>query len=254
MEDLTFPIIKTNLYEQIADGLERIIMDAGGTLEKLPSENELARHFEVSRTVIREALKVLKERGLVTLRNGERAYVSKPKADTVSSAIDRIVHMDNIGNDDLHGVRNILELAAVRLAAERAEADDIEELKAILQAMADGTLPLEDRIGLDARFHLAIAGASKNELLRMCVDVMDLLIRKYMSKGIFDDESIRLTMEEHGRIVGRIEARDPVGAELAMRDHLEASRAQVAGYEKAKSLRHGFPEGADSSRTDRPST
>ena len=72
METGDFVVQRTNLYEQIAEQLERAIVRPGVQVaKKLPSEQELARQFAVSRTVVREALKLLRERGLITQTNGD---------------------------------------------------------------------------------------------------------------------------------------------------------------------------------------
>ena len=67
-----------HLYEQVADRLEQQILSHPDTVgTKLPSEQELAHGFSVSRPVVREALKLLKERQLVTVRNGEGVFVEQ---------------------------------------------------------------------------------------------------------------------------------------------------------------------------------
>ena len=65
MNEINYEVKKINLYEQVADTLEKAIVHSDDTFKKLPSEQELSGRFGVSRTVIREALKVLKERGLL---------------------------------------------------------------------------------------------------------------------------------------------------------------------------------------------
>jgi GntR family transcriptional repressor for pyruvate dehydrogenase complex len=234
MDKIDYTVNKANLYEQIAGTLELAILGAEIKAEKLPSEQELSKRFMVSRTVIREALKVLKERGLIQSRNGGGSYISKPNAGTISSAINRIVQMDNISNDDLHSMRLILETAGARLAALNALPEEIEHLEHILKEMSDETLKLNKRILLDADFHIAIAGASGNELLGMFVDVMTLLLRDYMSQGIFDVTRIQNTIHQHRKILEAIKARKEDEAEAAIYDHLMAARKDVRKYEKRR--------------------
>ncbi|GHV62050.1 GntR family transcriptional regulator [Spirochaetia bacterium] len=252
MDKIDYTVTKTNLYEQIADSLERAIMRSeskfgtitgpqssvepsvrGSPLAKLPSEQELSKRFNVSRTVIREALKVLKERGLIQSRNGEGSYISRPSADTISSAVNRIVQMDNISNDNLHSMRLILETAGARLAAIQAKPVDLEHLEYILEKMADENLPLDERINLDAEFHITIARASGNELVGMFVDVMTMLLNEYMAKGVFGLLGIKKTCVQHRHILEAIRGGDPDRAEAAIRGHLNASRENVVKYEQA---------------------
>ena len=92
LTDEKFTVVKTNLYEQIADYLEDMILNNKTMQEekKLPSEQALAVTFGVSRNVVREALKLLKERGLIELRNGTGAYITKPEASNISDVVSRI--------------------------------------------------------------------------------------------------------------------------------------------------------------------
>jgi GntR family transcriptional repressor for pyruvate dehydrogenase complex len=234
MDKIDYKVIKINLYEQIADTLEQAIMRSEMKVEKLPSEQELSKRFSVSRTVIREALKVLKERGLIQSRNGEGSYISKPNTDTISNAINRIIQLDNISNDNLHGIRLILETAGARLAAQYARPEDIEDMKSILKGMADGSLPPDKRILLDTKFHIVIAQASGNELLRMFVEVMTILLKDYMAKGMFGIAGIKNTLAQHRKIVEALEKGDPDLAEKTIRDHLVAARENVNKYEQTK--------------------
>ena len=234
MDRIDYSVSKTSLYEQVADTLEKAIFRSESKMEKLPSEQELSKRFKVSRTVVREALKVLKERGLVDSRNGEGSYISKPNTDTVSSAINRIIRMDNISNDDLHGMRLILETAGARLAALHAKPAEVEHLENTLKLMADESLPLEQRIQYDADFHISIARASGNELVGMFVDVMTILLEEYMIKGMFGPPEMKKTLIQHYKILEAIKDGNPDVAETALREHLAAARKNVSKYERKK--------------------
>ncbi len=88
-------------YEQVVESLEKVLMRSTPDA-KLPPEQELAERFGVSKPVIREALTVLKERGLVQSRNGDGSYVSRPNTDAVVSAIGRIITCSSISDSDAH--------------------------------------------------------------------------------------------------------------------------------------------------------
>jgi GntR family transcriptional repressor for pyruvate dehydrogenase complex len=232
MNNIDYTITKTNLYEQIADTLEQAIIRSINDIEKLPSEQELSKRFNVSRTVIREALKVLKERGLIQSRNGEGSYVVVPKTDTISDALGRIIQIKNISNDNLHYTRMVLETAGVRLAALHIKPEELDNLKDILQKMTDLSLPLNERIRLDMEFHLAIVRAGQNELLEIFAEVMILLLKDYMVKGIFGPEGMAKTRSQHQKILDALKAQDPEKAERALHNHLSASRKNVEKYEE----------------------
>jgi GntR family transcriptional repressor for pyruvate dehydrogenase complex len=234
MDHINYKINKANLYEQIADTLEQAIVHSDDKIKKLPSEQELSGRFNVSRTVVREALKVLKERGLIQPRNGEGSYISRPKTDTISSAINRLVQMDNISNEEIHGIRVILETAAVRLAAIHARPEDLEHLEYALQQMSIRPLTAEKRIQADSDFHITIARASGNKLLELFVEVMTMLLRDYMIKGFPGPASIKLVINYHQKILEAVKNRNPEDAEEAMRSHLASARENVSVYEQKK--------------------
>jgi GntR family transcriptional repressor for pyruvate dehydrogenase complex len=231
MNNIDYTITKTNLYEQIANTLEQAIIRSINDIEKLPSEQELSRRFNVSRTVTREALKVLKERGLIQSRNGEGSYVVVPKTDTISDALDRIIQIKNISNDNFHNTRMVLELAGIRLAAPIIKAGELDNLEDILQKMADLSLPLDERIRLDSEFHLVIVRAGQNELLEIFSEVMLLLLKDYMAKGVFGTEGMARTRSQHQKILDALKTHDPEKSEQALRQHLSASRKNVEKYE-----------------------
>ena len=234
MNKINYKVNKTNLYEQVADTLEQAIVRSDDTVKKLPSEQELSKRFEVSRTVIREALKVLKERGLIRARNGEGSYISKPGTNTVSNVVNRLVQMDNISNEDIHGIRIILETAAVRLATINAVREDIEHLEYTVQEMSAHPLSTEKRIIFDSEFHKTIAHASGNKLLETFVEVMTFLLRDYMIKGFPGPASIKQVINYHKKITEAIKNRNPDDAEKAMCNHLASARENVRVYELKK--------------------
>jgi GntR family transcriptional repressor for pyruvate dehydrogenase complex len=243
VETIDYSVHKKNLSEQIADALEQMILRSGTLVQKLPSEQDLCRDFRVSRTVVREALKVLKERGLIQSRNGERSYISKPKTDTISSAINRIIKMDNISNDNLHNMRIILETAAARLAALDAPPEAIQNLESIMNRLSDETISQEERLALDASFHIVIARAGGNELLGTFVEVMTLLLKDYMNMGAVGRTRIQNTIVQHRKVLAAIKSENPDRAERAIYEHLVAARKDVARTEKVQFKKRKPAEG-----------
>ena len=232
MNVIDYSVNKTNLYEQIADKLEHAIVQSEIKEEKLPSEQELSKNFKVSRTVIREALKVLKERGLIQPRNGGGSYLARPKTNTVSGALDRIIQINNISSDNLHSTRLILETESARLAAINANSEDIKKLEVILQEMEDESISPEHRIWLDAEFHNNIARAGKNELLGIFIETMTLLLSDYMAKGMAGPIGINKTLKQHKKILEAIKKKDPKKAETALISHLIAAINNVKKHEQ----------------------
>ncbi|AEV30410.1 transcriptional regulator [Sphaerochaeta pleomorpha str. Grapes] len=233
MDVSDFSLSRTNLSQQVADHLEEVILASSSTRvsEKLPSEMKLAKQYNVSRPVIREALKLLQERGLVTLKNGSGAYITKPETDTVMTAVSRIMQVDNISPEELTEVRGILEMSAVELAAVHANAEQLARMDHILKLFNDKTLPLKDRVALDASFHIAIAEASGNELLTMFVEVLTSLLKEYMGKGILIQGGIDDAIDRHRKILDALSDHDVGLARLAMTEHLKVSSENVRQFD-----------------------
>lgn len=214
-------------YEQVVESLEKVIMRSDPDV-KLPPEQELAERFGVSKAVIREALTVLKDRGLVQSRNGDGSYVSKPNTDAVVSAVGRIIASSSISDSDLHRARLVLETAVARLAAGRATAEDVAGLEALLDVMADPALPLDAWLGADMDFHVSIARIAGNELLKMFVEVMMCLLEEYMVKGLHGADARKSTLREHRKVLAALRTGEPDRCEQALRAHLVSAWNNVA--------------------------
>src|SRR5512140_3282924 len=103
---------------------------------RLPSENELCEQFGVSRTTVRDALRVLESQGLVEIKVGAGggAFVSEPRHETVSESLSNMLKMNSMNIEELAEARMVIETAIAALAAKRATAKDIA---AIEEAIAD---------------------------------------------------------------------------------------------------------------------
>jgi GntR family transcriptional repressor for pyruvate dehydrogenase complex len=222
-------ITKTNLYEQIADYLENEIIHSKTETTKLPSEKDLSIQFNVSKTAIREALKVLKERGLVASKNGEGSFITKPDMTSISNSLNRIVQMENIEDMDLQELRMILESASARRAALYADAPLIEKMEELINKVTEKAMVPEERIDFDSQFHITIAKSSKNPLMGLFVEVMTMQLRSFMIKGAYH-LNIKKTYNEHKKIVDAIREGNPDKAEQAMQNHLKAAWKNVKKY------------------------
>ena len=162
-----YEVKKVNLYEILADKLEEIIINDSSMFgQKLPSENELAKKFGVSGNIIREALKLLRERGLIVSRIGDGSYVSKPEPQVLTNVISRMLVMHDIDANDVYEMRVMLECQACFLAAKRVTEKDLAVLAGINREMEKKQENLEERVNLDLKFHAKIAELSGNRLAK----------------------------------------------------------------------------------------
>jgi DNA-binding FadR family transcriptional regulator len=236
MNTESFSAKRKNLSEQVADYLEEYILSEDSIIgEKLPGEQTLAEKYKVSRPIIREAYKLLMERGLIIQKNGNGAFISKPDKTNIYKTMKRIVALENIEVEELHQLRVTLEVEAARLAATNASELDFIELEKIVETMeTDSSLTLLDRVHLDIDFHNLVAKSSGNTLLEMFVNVMTGLITNYMAKGAVVSGGIPDANEKHMVIIKAIKTRDGEKAANAMLNHLHKSRLSVEVFNKNK--------------------
>jgi len=198
--------------------------------DRLPSERDLIEILDISRPSLREALRALSILGVVDTRHGGGAYVTNLEARTLLAPLDFFLALSEANLTDAFDSRRVVELEIVRKAAQKATADDIEDLNGMLLAhkkvLSD---PVAFRI-LDSRFHArlsAIAGNVVLERIAYGLYNMGLDIRRRATEDL---SLIRRSLDEHTSIVCSIEAHDPTKAVAAMSlhlDHIESSTRRV---------------------------
>ncbi|TDD54098.1 FadR family transcriptional regulator [Nonomuraea terrae] len=218
-----------SLADRVEDELRRGIgHGAWQPGELLPSEGELAARFEVSRTVVREAMSRLRAAGLVETRRGRGSFVlTRPAAQdfahslgTVRSLHDRLQLLE---------LRRGIEVEAAALAAARRTPATLAAVDAALRRMAAVRGSASDAVEADFAFHHAIAVAAAN---RFYLDLLDTLgagaITRPYAAGPAPGHLDKV-FDEHRRIRDAIFAGDALSAAAAMRTHLDASRARLTG-------------------------
>lgn len=233
MQKINYSIQRVNLYESIADNLEAMILNDSSQIgQRLPSEQTLAENFGVSRNVVRESLKILKERHLVSLRTGEGAYIEKPDNRSITELLNRIILMEKIEHGKVLEMRMILETEACRLAAERNEAEAFDILNEINDSMLKYKNDIEKRISLDLQFHITIAKLSHNPLLELFVQSMANLLSPILRTALIPEGGNEHGIEFHRQIIDVLRSHDGKAAEGIMRQHLAASVLNYYSGEK----------------------
>lgn len=233
----TFSKLTTKrLPEQIADEIENAIVH--GDFEvgvQLPSEQQLADQFEVSRNVVREAFRTLQARGLIDIVNGSGAYVSQPSGAPASSALGRYIRLLGAHGavEALYEARRILEGENARLAALRADADDIAVLEACLERMRQGAHDIRVWSQADLEFHLAIAKATHNPFLDVLLEPLVDQLRGVIEEGYLVTGAVERGLEAHVRLTQAIRDRDADSAYQAIMDHLLDSESRVGMAERS---------------------
>lgn len=228
---IDFNIKHNNLYEAIAEKLEQTILrDSTQMEQKLPSEQALAASFEVSRPVIREALMLLKARGLITQRSGEGSFISNPDPQELTNAINRMVMMSNIDTASVYEIRVTFEMMACRLAAERASESQLQELSLVNDEMERCKRDRSNRVSLDIEFHTKLAEISGNPLLAIFVHSTARMLGKMVSQALELNGTNEDGIGYHRAIIEALHTGNPKKAEDTMRGHLVTS---MRNYEVA---------------------
>jgi GntR family transcriptional repressor for pyruvate dehydrogenase complex len=192
--------------------------------EKLSSELELCKQFKVSRTAIREALRMLTARGLVTIIKGKGIYVQSLSAKTVTDPIHLYLQMQKEGSyilDVVHA-RQIIEPSIAASAAIEHTEEDAERLKKDQIEFIACEGDYQELSRLDMQFHLDIARSSENSLIPLILEPVHRLaprIKSSVYAAVIDAK--QLAVEWHEKILTAILRRDAEGARAAMKRHLE---------------------------------
>lgn len=222
------------MYEDVAQQIENAILaDHHRPGEQLPSERELIERFEVSRSVIRESLKVLAEKGLIEVKPGKGAFVRKPESASASSALKLFLRRqrDDRFSQNLVEVREMIEEQAASLAALRATAEDVEKLEAALAEMATEKKNREQFAQADLRFHLALAEATHNELFVLLLNPVTDLLLDLMAHLSTLPSAPEQALWHHRQILRHIKCGEAEQARQAMHAHLSQFAKRLKKYE-----------------------
>jgi DNA-binding FadR family transcriptional regulator len=224
------PIARRKLYQEVQERLlQRITAGEIRPGEQLPSERELMEFYGVGRVAVREALQELARSGIVEISHGERARVVVPTArlliQQMGEGTRHLLRMQPEMLDHMKEARLFLETGMVRLAAQRATAEDVALLQARLQAHRAVMSEAAGFVERDMQFHREIARISGNPIFPAIVEAMFGWASEYDRSIVRAPGVEPLTLTEHERIVQAIEQHNPDAAEQAMRDHLTRANA-----------------------------
>ena len=199
------------------------------TGDRLPSERELAERFDVGRNAIREAIAVLETVRLVERRPNSGIYLRAMDRDGSLDALvlraDLGVPLDEAEVAELIELRRILEVQGTELAGQRRQEDDLARIDAALEAGRRAVAAGANFAACDADFHLAVAAATRNSVLRRVVNSFYLLSRTRRWHYFADGRRAPDAQRQHEAMAAAIRAGDPAGAAALMRAHLQSTEA-----------------------------
>ena len=230
-----YKLVRTSrLYEQIVQQIEESIvkgdLKAG---DQLPAERDLAQRFGVSRTAVREAVKALREKGLVEAYSGRGTFITDGTTQAVRQSLDLMVKIGQPeGSIHLAEVRAILEPEIAMLAAIRIQQPELSTMREAVAAMDRAGQNPETYIEADLDFHLALAEGAANPLILSLLDSIVALLREQRLRIFNVPGGPERGQVHHKRILEAVERRDAQKAREAMRAHLmqvrDDSQAPVA--------------------------
>lgn len=216
----------SRLYEQIVEQIEQSVQR--GDLkpgDQLPAERELAEQFGVSRTAVREAVKALREKGLVEAYPGKGTFITSGSSNPMRQSIDRMMRSAQVdATSSLVEVREILEPEIAALAAVRATEENLNSLRESVAVMDAAQRDPDAYIEADLDFHLELAEAAANPLILSLIDSIVGVLREQRMRIFEVEGGPDRGQYHHKRILEAMEHQDVEGAREAMRAHLRQVR------------------------------
>jgi len=198
--------------------------------EALPPERELAERFGVGRNVVREALRILGEKGLVQVLSGRGTFVAEADPSGVSESLRLLLRRRRVTLAELSDARLLVEPELAALAARNATQENTLELRAWLARLEEANGDAEAHVEADLGLHGEIARLSNQPVFQAIVEAVRDVLHTSMRLGITMPEAVGPSDERHRRIVAAIVAGDSETARREMREHM----LSVAEYQRPK--------------------
>jgi GntR family transcriptional regulator, transcriptional repressor for pyruvate dehydrogenase complex len=239
------PVRTVRAYERIVEQIEEAV--ESGSLqpgERLPSERELMAQFAVSRSTVREALRVLQARGLVRSRPGDPhgAEVLPFSPAALHKSMTTLARVDELSLGELVQFRMVLDASANLLAARLRTEEELAEMGAAIERMrAAIEVSYDEFSAADVAFHDAVARASRNKLIQICTDVvrsiaLDLIAEKIAAAP--DQRALmRQTIRHHEEVLAAIRAGDGLPAARLSRQSMYEYYVDYVPEEERPALR-----------------
>lgn len=227
---------RDKLSDQVATKIQEFILQ--GDLkpgDQLPAERILGEQLGVSRTVVREAFRLLQERGLVRVVTGSGTYVTLADSGNISQSIGVLLSRQPADFQDLIEIRRFMEVEIATMAASRVSENDIERMEETIVLM-EKAIPdiytdpdqLEQFIQADMAFHDALADATRNSLFPIFLSSIVDLLRDFRRQASSTPGAPEAALQYHQTLLNHIRLRDAEGARQVMKEHMAHAEQVVA--------------------------
>lgn len=208
------------LSDSVADTLlSMIVIDKKfGPGDKLPNENELSELLGVSRTTLREAIRILAAGNVLEIQRGRGTYVRGDFKDSSMESLNGLTA--RVGAEDLYEMRLIFEPEAAYYATLRATPAELEHILSLGARIEQLISQGKDRTADEQEFHKAIARATHNEFMNRLMPMIYAAIDKGVVLSETHQAAVANTVADHRLLMQFMEARNAEGARCAMKVHM----------------------------------
>lgn len=228
------PMAVPKASDVLADGLrEKILSGEFPEGTPLPPERELVVQTKMSRTTVREALRILEVQGLVRIKAGRAggAFVQHPDESSMAASVGLLIRGRQIRIDNLLETREGLEPFCARLAARNRTDEDMATLRALNEEIA-GAPDLTTFLSANVEWHVAVAHAGHNELLTgLLMALAPAIYSATENEAFVNDEVMKLTVRAHESIMRAISDQDEEAAVRRMGRHVHSYAEDVLAIE-----------------------
>ena len=235
-------VVKSSVSQQVFDQLrQQILSGSWKPGDKLPSENELAAQFGVSRVTVRNALQKLSGLGLLETRFGEGSFIRGPEA---GAALNQLVPMLYLGRETLRDIltfRRMVEGPICEIACRRATDGEIEQLRQLLGQMERAEADLAAFARLDSQFHELLARLTRSRMMQQIYQIIDDAIQSSYKQHA-RRQSVLVTLRWYWEILAAFEARDSARARQAMEQSLDQTFWVSTVYQNVINMESAWPQ------------
>ena len=195
------PIKRQSVSEQVYEQLKhQLLIGEWKPGDKIPSENELAAAFGVSRVTVRQALQKLTTLGLIETKLGEGAFVKEITPGVYMNNMFPVVYLGRDSVVEVMEFRTIIEVGAAALAAERIKDEDIKKLEQYYKKMQANKDNIEKYVEYDLSFHSQLAAATGNSLIIQMYCILQDILRMTI-KNITEKNGVELGLKFHNMLI-----------------------------------------------------
>ena len=239
-------VVRTGIARQVAENIRSAIMDGRLQVdERLPTEEDLARSFGISRPTVREALKRLAAQNLIHSKRGPTGgnFVKRPDPEGLSKAITGaatlLVGIGAFDIDEIITARLETETVCCRLSAKNRSDEDLAAMEAEIAVQRDAAISDEDFCASDVRFHRALVDSTSNGPLNLMMYTVIEAFIPITNMIVFRVRERNHVAALHQEIVEAIRIRDDIQAGDALGRLLAYVRESYSAVLDARAKRHG---------------